>query len=340
MLTGGDVLHHYPSPRLPFILVNNYGPTECTVVATSGSVPSNVFSNERPTIGRPISNTHTYILDEQLRQVPIGTTGELHVGGKGVACGYLNQSGLTSEKFIPDPFSLIPGARLYKTGDLARYSPDGQIVFMGRIDDQIKIRGYRIEPNEIITALGSHPKISSSHVIAQETYGEEKRLVAYVVPSLGSQPTDAELREFLRMRLPEYMVPNVFVLLDCLPLTANGKVDRQALPMPTASNTLQSELQVIPRTVVERRVAVIVAKLLQMQNVGATDNFFLLGGHSLLGTQLIASIRDNFGVELSLRSLFRAPTVAELSAEIENLLVAKLEAMSEEDAQRMLGTPA
>jgi len=219
--------------------------------------------------------------------------------------------------------------------------PDGQISFMGRIDDQIKIRGYRIEPNEIVTVLGRHPMISTSHVIAQEDHAVEKRLIAYVVVAPGSQPTtSAELQDFLRARLPEYMVPTVFVSLDSLPLTSNGKVDRQALPAPSASNTLQSEPQVAARTLVEKRVAAIVAKLLHMQNVGASDNFFLLGGHSLLGTQLIASIRESFGVELSLRSLFNAPTVAGLSREIENLLVAKLEAMSEEDAQRMLGALA
>jgi len=340
LLTGADTLHHYPSPRLPFRLVNNYGPTECTVVATSCTVPSNGFTGDRPTIGRPISNVQIHILDEHLRQVPVGTTGELHIGGKGVARGYLNQPGLTGEKFIPDPFSSRPGARLYKTGDVARYVPDGQIAFMGRIDDQIKIRGYRIEPNEIVTVLDRHPMISTSHVIAQEDAAAGKRLIAYVVAAPGSQPTCAELQDFLRGHLPEYMVPTAFVCLDSLPLTSNGKVDRQALPVASASNTLQGEPQVAARTLVEKRVAVIVAKLLHMQNVGASDNFFLLGGHSLLGTQLIASIRESFGVELSLRCLFEAPTVAELSAEIENLLVAKLEAMSEEDAQRMLGTNA
>lgn len=340
LLTGADTLHHYPSPRLPFVLVNNYGPTECTVVAASGTVPSNRLTDDLPTIGRPITNVQIYILDEHLRRVPVGTAGELHIGGNGVARGYLNQPELTSQKFIPDPFSSILGARLYKTGDLARYMPDGQIAFMERIDDQIKIRGYRVEPNEIIAVLDRHPMISTSHVIAQENHAEEKRLIAYIVPAPGSQPTCAELRDFLRVHLPEYMVPTVFVSLDALPVTSNGKVNRRALPIPNASNTLQSEPQVVARTLVEKRVAAIVAKLLLMQNVGASDNFFLLGGHSLLGTQLIASIRESFGVELSLRSLFEAPTVAELSVEIENLLVAKLEAMSEEVAQRMLGTPA
>jgi len=340
LLTGADTLHHYPASHLPFMLVNNYGPTECTVVATSGTVPPNGFTDDRPTIGRPITNTQIYILDEHLRQVPVGTVGELHIGGKGVARGYLNQPELTSEKFIPDTFSSKPGARLYKTGDRARFMPDGQIAFMGRIDDQIKIRGYRIDPSEIITALDRHPMISSSYVIAREDHKGEKRLIAYVVPTPESRPTCTELRDFLRACLPEYMVPTVFVSLDSLPLTSNGKVNRPALPIASASNTLQSEPLVAARTLVEKRVAAIVSKLLHWQNVGASDNFFLLGGHSLLVTQLIASIQESFGVELSLRSLFNAPTVAELSREIENLLVAKLEAMSEEDAQRMLGPVA
>ena len=346
LLTGADMLHHYPLPHLPFTLVNNYGPTECTVVATSGTVPSNGSTSSDgsadnpPTIGRPIANTQIHILDEHLRQVPVGTPGELYIGGRGVAHGYLNQPRLTSEKFIPDPSSSIPEARLYKTGDLARYMADGQIVFMGRIDDQIKIRGYRIEPNEIITVLNRYPQIANSHVIAQENDNGEKRLIAYVVPAPGSPPTCAQLQHFLRAHLPEYMVPTVFVSLASLPLTSNGKVNRQALPIPNASNTLQSEPQIAAQTPVEKRVAAIVAKLLHMQNVGASDNFFLLGGHSLLGTQLIASIQESFGVELSLRSLFEAPTIAELSAEVENLLVAKLETMSEEDAQRMLGSVA
>jgi amino acid adenylation domain-containing protein len=340
LLTGADVLHRHPPRRLPFTLVNNYGPTECTVVATSGTVPSSESTEDRPTIGKPIANAQIYILDEHLRRVPVGAPGELFIGGKGVARGYLNQPELTDEKFIPDPFSSTPGTRLYRTGDLGRFMPDGQIAFMGRIDEQIKIRGYRIEPNEIITVLNRHSTISASHAIAETNPMGEKGLIAYVVPAPGSHPSCSELRDFLQLYLPEYMVPTVFVSLDSLPLTSNGKVNRHALPIPSASNSLQSEPRVAARTLFERRVAAIVAKLLRVQSVDASDNFFLLGGHSLLGTQLIASIQENFGVELSLRSLFTAPTVAELSAEIENLLLAKLEAMSEQDAQRLLATLA
>jgi amino acid adenylation domain-containing protein len=340
MLTGAETLHRCPSPSLPFVLVNNYGPTECTVVATSGIIPSSEHAKERPTIGRPIANTQIYILAEHLRQVKAGVTGELYIGGKGLGRGYLNQPQLTDERFIPNPFSSEPGARLYKTGDLGRYLPDGQITFMGRIDDQIKIRGYRVEPNEIVTVLNRHSSILASHVIAQESGEADKRLVAYLVLSPGSPPAYGELLDYLRTHLPAYMVPSIFVILDSLPLTFNGKVDRQALPTPNRANTLQSEPQVPARTLVEKRLATILGKLLRLQKVGASDNFFLLGGHSLLGTQLIISVRESFGVELSLRSLFEAPTVAELSVEIERLLVAKLEAISEEDAKSMLGALA
>jgi amino acid adenylation domain-containing protein len=336
MLTGAETLHHYPSPRLPFVLVNNYGPTECTVVATSGTVPCNEHADGRPSIGWPIANTQIYILDEQLRQVPPGVPGELHIGGKGLARGYLNQPDLTDEKFIRNPFSSRPESRLYKTGDVACYLPDGQIEFMGRMDDQIKIRGYRIEPNEIVTLLNRHPAVQASQVVAREDNPGDRRLVAYVVPVPGFQPTCAGLRDFLRALLPEYMLPAVFVLLESLPLTSNGKVNRDMLPAPNASNILRDEPCAPARTVVEKRIAGILANLLALEQVGVHDNFFLLGGHSLLGTQVIARVRDAFGVELSLRRLFEAPTVAELSAEVERLLFAKVEAMSEEEAQRML----
>jgi amino acid adenylation domain-containing protein len=339
LLTGAETLHHHPSPNLPFVLVNNYGPTECTVVATSGAVPSSEQTDGRPTIGRPIANTQIYMLDEHLRQVPVGVTGEIYIGGKGLARGYLSQTELTDERFIRNPFSSMPANRLYKTGDLARYLADGQIEFMGRSDDQIKIRGYRIEPNEIITLLNRHPAVQASQVVAENNPGE-RRLVAYIVPAASSQPTRAELRDFLRGLVPEYMIPAVFVLLESLPWTANGKVDRDMLPVPNASNILRDEPCAAARTLVEKRIAGILANLLALEQVGVNDNFFLLGGHSLLGTQVIARVRDTFGVELSLRSLFEAPTVAELSTEVERLLLAKVEAMSEEEAQRMLNVVA
>lgn len=336
LLTGADTLHRYPTDNLPFVLVNNYGPTESTVVATSGRVRSGEGANSLPTIGRPISNTQVYILDEKLRQVSSGEAGELFIGGAGVARGYLNRPELTSEKFIRDPFSAISGARLYRTGDRARQLDDGEIAYLGRIDEQIKILGHRIEPSEIEATLDRHPAISASIVVARGAAGEEKRLAAYLVTSNGTTPAAADLRSFLQEALPGYMVPAVFVRLARMPLTANGKIDRAALPEPNAENTLRDEAFVRPRTPIEQRLAKTLCSLLNLSDVSVNDNFFLLGGHSLLGTQLIVKIRCTFGVDLSLRTLFDAPTISELATEIERLIIAKVERMSDEDAERLL----
>jgi amino acid adenylation domain-containing protein len=336
MLTGADALHAYPPPGLPFLLVNNYGPTECTVVATSGPVLPGGPRDRPPAIGRPIDNTQVYILDDQARLVPVGVPGELHIGGRGLARGYVNRPELTALKFVPDPFSAEPGARLYKTGDLACLLPDGQVAFLGRIDDQLKIRGFRIEPNEIVTVLNEHPDVLQSVVVARDMAGGDKRLVAYLVPAAGCTPSHIALRSFLRARLPEYMVPAVFVQLGALPLNPNGKIDRSALPAPNPENTVRDDAFVGPRTPVEERVMGILAPLLGLEQVSVEDNFFLLGAQSLLGTQMIARIRDAFGVELCLRQVFDAPTVATLSAEVERLLVEQLEAMTEDEAQRLL----
>lgn len=334
LLTGADTLRHYPSPTLPFRLVNNYGPTEATVVATYGHVPPTEHSDGRPSIGRPIANTQTYILDEHLQQVPIGEPGALYIGGVGLARGYLNRPELTNEKFIPHPFSSEPGARLYKTGDLARYMPDGQIAFMGRTDHQLKIRGYRVEPDEIISVLNGHPAVQTSLVVAREA--GEKHLVAYLVLVPGAYVTAGSLRETLMTYLPDYMIPVAFVQMDALPLTPNGKVDRAALPAPDVANTIQEESITAPSTPTEEHVAGIVTALLQLEQVGIDDNFFMLGGHSLLGTQIIARVAETFGIELPLRSLFEVPTVRLLAAEIERLIVARIEAMSDEEALRLL----
>ena len=333
MLTGADTLHHYPPRKLPFRLVNNYGPTECTVLATSGTVLSNEHPHRLPSIGSPIDNVQVHILNEGMRQAPIGESGEIYIGGAGLARGYRNQPDLTAERFVPDPFSSEPGARLFRTGDLGRYLPDGQVAFLGRIDEQIKIRGFRIEPAEIVKVLDEHPAVQASTVVAREVEPGDKRLVAYFVPAAKAQPTHTELRNFIAARVPEYMVPATFVKLEALPLNPSGKVDRTGLPAPNAENTLRDSSFVAPRTPIEERLAAMLALLLDLDRVGVEDNFFLLGGHSLLGTQLIARVRDAFGVELSLRTLFDAPTVSKLSAQIEALLLAKLEAMSEEEAQ-------
>jgi amino acid adenylation domain-containing protein len=319
LLTGADVLHRYPSDKLPFVLINNYGPTECTVVATSGAVSPEGGSDERPNIGRPIDNVQVHILDENGEPVPADTVGEIYIGGSGLASGYLNRPEQNAECFVPNRFSQLPGERLYRTGDLGRYLPNGQIAFVGRADEQVKIRGFRIEPNEIVTALNRHPGVSASAVITRADNGAEKRLIAYVVGS-GIQLTRDALQEHLQTYLPDYMVPAVFVEIDSLPLNSSGKLDRTALPAPTSANSLGDHVYVAPRTAVEKRVVTILAELLGLEKVGIDDNFFFLGGHSLLGTQLIARIRNAFDVELSLRTVFDSPTAAELSDTIERLL--------------------
>ena len=336
LLVGAETLRQFPSDELPFRVVNNYGPTECTVVATSGPVPREAYSADLPTIGRPIANTEVYILDENMQPAPVHAAGEVFIGGAGVARGYLNRPELTAERFVRNPFSRDPNARLYRTGDLARYLANGEIAYLGRIDEQIKIMGHRIEPNEIVAVLDRHPDIEASRVIAHGDVCSEKRLVAYVVVHSASQPSAADLRSFLEKELPQYMVPAVFVRLDSFPLTQNGKVDRAALPAPDPENTLRDEEFTAPRTPVEERLAVMLAALLGLEQVSVHDNFFMLGGHSLLGTQLISQIRGAFGVELSLRTLFESPTIEQLSLEIERLVMAQVDAMSEEEVLHLL----
>jgi amino acid adenylation domain-containing protein len=336
LLTGAETLRRFPTRDLPFQLINNYGPTECTVVATSGAVLPETSINILPTIGRPIANTEIHILDENLDQVADGAQGELFIGGKGVARGYLNRPELTSERFIPNTFSTEPETRLYRTGDLARRLENGEIEYLGRVDDQIKILGYRIEPNEISAALNRHPAVSSSVVTAREEGCCEKRLVAYLVLNAGMQTSTADLQESLAPQLPRHMMPSIYVRLESLPLNQNGKVDRTALPAPDDTNTLANDEFVGPRTPTEERLSAIVCSLLELKQVSVDDNFFMLGGHSLLGTQLIAQIRSAFGVELALRTLFDSPTVEQLSFEVETQLIARIEAMSESEAESLL----
>jgi amino acid adenylation domain-containing protein len=334
LLTGADMLQHYPPASLPFAFINNYGPTEATVVATSGQIFPQEAPSGPPSIGRPIANTQIYILDEQLRPVSAGQSGELYIGGAGLAKGYLNRPELTAERFIAHPFE--PGKRLYRTGDLACYLPDGQIAFLGRADHQIKLRGYRIEPNEIVSVLNAHPAVQMSVVVAREDTPGNKRLVAYVVLAPGSSISANALREALATTLPDYMIPSVFVQLETLPQTSNGKIDRAALPAPDDACLLPEEESAGPTTPVEEQLVEIVAALLGLAQVGVDDNFFMLGGHSLLGTQLIARIAETFAVELPLRRLFEAPTVRLLAEEIEQELVARIEAMSDEEVQSLL----
>jgi amino acid adenylation domain-containing protein len=320
LLTGGDTLHTYPPPGLSFRVVNNYGPTESTVVATSGEIPPGELPGLAPPIGRAIAGTRVLLLDERLEQVAPGALGEIYIGGASLARGYHNRPDLTAQRFIPDPFEA--GSRLYRTGDLGQLLPDGQIAFHGRADDQIKIRGYRIEPGEITSVLARHPAVRAALVVAREDAPGNKRLVAYIVENAEATLTHSELRSYLGEFLPEYMLPAAFVRLPTLPLTAHGKMDRARLPAPDATNTLQDQPSGEAVTETEQRIAEILGELLDLEEIGLDDNFFMLGGHSLLGAQVIARLREAFGVDISLRSLFESPTVAELSAEVERLTAA------------------
>jgi amino acid adenylation domain-containing protein len=346
ILCGGEAL----SPELATKLLpkssslwNLYGPTETTI----WSAFHQVQSGDGPIpIGRPITNTQIYLLDSYLQPVPIGVAGELHIGGLGLARGYLNLPHLTAEKFIPNPFSAEPGARLYRTGDLARYLADGNIEFLGRVDNQVKIRGFRIELGEIETVLAQIPGVREAVVVVREDEAE-KRLVAYLVPNQDSIPTIAELRSFLKSKLPDYMIPSAFVFLDAFSLTPNGKVDRRALPPPDKTRPDLEEAFVAPRTPLESEIARIWGEILKLERVGIHDNFFDLGGHSLLATRLLSRVGKAVDLDVPLRSLFENPTVAALAAEIAQTqakdsapkiaeLLADLEYLSEEEAQRLV----
>lgn len=260
-------------------------------------------------IGRPVSNTQMYVLGPQLEPVPVGTTHELYIGGDGLSRGYLNHSDLTADRFVPDPFSLRPGARLYKTGDLARFLRNGEIEYIGRNDFQVKIRGYRIELGEIEFALAQHPCVRQAVVTARETNGRDKRLIAYLVLKEPGAVSAQQLKEFLKGQFPEYMVPFSFVMLDELPLTTTGKVDRNALPLDQIG-VEANEKYLAPQTALEQVLASIFAEILSLERVSADDSFFDLGGHSLLATQVLSRVREAFQLKVPLRKLFEAPTVA------------------------------
>ena len=294
-------------------LHNLYGPTEAAVDVTSWDCERGGARREVP-IGKPISNTQIYILDAWLGPTPVGAPGELYIGGAGLARGYVGRPDLTAEKFIPDPFNPVAGGRLYRTGDVARYGADGAIEFLGRVDHQVKIRGFRIELEEIEAVFRAHPSVKELVVVAREDEVLEKRLIAYLVAEAPDPPDVGELRRYAQRQLPEYMMPAAFVLLDELPLTASGKIDRRALPAPERQRAETAYTG--PRTDVEERLSNIWADLLQIERVGVHDNFFELGGHSLLATQMVSRIRQAFRVELPLQVLFESPTVGELSRAI------------------------
>ena len=332
LLTGGDTLHAAPRNGLPFTLVNNYGPTECTVVATSGEVKPGIEG--LPSIGKAIKGTTVYLLDEQQQPVADGDVGEMYLGGDGVGRGYRNLPEQTEKSFLADPFSAT-GGKMYRTGDMARLLPDGQIAFLGRFDSQEKIRGNRIELDEIVNVLNRHDSISFNVVIASADSGQEKHLIAYVLIAEDASPSSKELQEFAALALPSYMIPSKFVRLAALPLSANGKVDRSALPEPSEDNMLPELASREPNSELEETLLALVRELLKTNDVNVEDDFFLIGGHSLLGTQLVLRARERFGVMLTLRDLFEAGTVAGLAARIEELIFEEVDAMSEEEAARM-----
>jgi len=313
-----DVLAAGPPQRLLHV----YGPTETTTFATWYEVKDVSQGATTVPIGSPISNTKVYILDEEFEPVPVGVPGHLHIGGEGVARGYYGQPALTAENFRPDPFSRKPGQRLYRTGDIARYLSDGNIEFLGRLDQQVKIRGFRIEPGEIESELRRHSMVHEALVLTREGADNDKRLVAYVVPRQPA-PASAELLAFLRMRLPAYMLPPSFVTLEALPLTPNGKVDRSQLPAPNHERPLLEEAFAAAGTPVQDVLCGIWAEVLCLERVGIHDNFFHLGGHSLLATRLISKVRHVFQIEMPLRTLFDWPTVAGLSSHLEQALRAQ-----------------
>jgi amino acid adenylation domain-containing protein len=347
LLTGGEALHCYPSPGLPFTVVNNYGPTECTVVATSGVIAVSLSDltpsspqPAAPSIGKPIANTVIRILDADRHPVPQGQVGEIYIAGTSVARGYRNRPQRTAERFLPDPFSVNPRARMYRTGDLGCFLLDGQIAFRGRVDSQEQIHGYRVEPDEIVCALNRHPAVAASAVVARShasaRTGSAKTLVAYVVPRESAALTASGLREFLAAALPHYMVPSTFVRIPALPVNSNGKLDPGALPEPAVANRIEDASYRAPSTPTEETLARILAQLLEVDRVGADDNFFLLGFHSLLATQVALRVHERFGIQLGLRHLFEAKTVARLAAELDRQLIEKLDSMSDQEVARYL----
>ncbi len=312
---AGEVLHNtlvqqlYQQDTVQRVF-NLYGPTEATTYSTYALVEK---GEREPTIGRPIGNTQVYILDSHLQHVPIGVVGELYIGGEGLARGYLNRPELTAERFIHNPYSKQQNACLYKTGDLARYLPDGNIEFLGRIDHQVKIRGFRIELEEIEEVLRQHPEVLETIVMPQENTLSDKRLVAYVIPAQGQHPAIKNLCSFLKEKLPEYMVPSSFVLLDALTLTPNGKIDRRALRAPQFAKRMEEETSAAPTLPVHYQLIKIWEELLDARRIGIRDNFFYLGGHSLLAARLVARIEQIFGKKIPLVTLFAGPTIEHLA---------------------------
>jgi amino acid adenylation domain-containing protein len=313
LLTGGDKLHRAPHPGLPFRLFNNYGPTENTVVTTWTEVPPSE-SDSAPPIGQPVDNVQLYVLDRFLQPVPAGVPGELFIGGDSLARGYIHRADLTAERFVRNPFSADPTARLYRSGDRVRFLPDGNLEFLGRIDHQVKLRGFRIELGEIEAVLASHPAVRELAVLVREDTPGQKRLVAYLVFAPGQTTPPHQLAGFLKRTLPDYMVPSAFVMLEELPLTPNGKIDYRALPVPESAERASGIEELSP---LEEVIAGTWAEVLKRDHIGRHENFFELGGHSLMATQVISRLRQSLRIDLPLRIMFESPTVAHLATAVD-----------------------
>jgi amino acid adenylation domain-containing protein len=312
---------------------NMYGPTETTVWSSC----YHITDGEGPIlIGRPIANTQIYILDRFMQPVPIGVPGELHIGGDGVTRGYLNRAELTEKQFVPDPFRSDPGARLYKTGDLARFRPDGNCEYLSRIDTQVKVRGFRIELGEIESVLSDHPSLDKCVAAVREDQPGDVRLVGYIVPRNGREVAVSDLRSHLKTKLPDYMVPQHFVELEEFPLTPAGKVDRKNLPAPDGEGSLSATEYVAPRNETEEALATIWQDLIGVSRIGIHENFFDIGGHSLLALQLISQVNQAFHLQLPLRQLFDTPTIAEFALSVENILFDEINSLTDEEAEKLL----
>ncbi|GAC1687379.1 MAG: hypothetical protein NVS9B5_25890 [Terriglobales bacterium] len=353
LILGGEPLSWHLVAKIQHAgkckVINHYGPTEATVGCCTFDIQENDVGMWAPAtvpIGQPIANDEVYIVDAHLQPVPVGVPGELCIGGTGLAKGYLNQPTQTAERFVKNPFSTDAAARIYRTGDLARFLPDGNIEFLGRIDQQVKIRGFRVEPAEIESVLKQHPAVQRSAIISYEDKTGERRLAAYVVPTGALKEEQA--REFLLQQLPEYMIPSAFILVDALPLTANGKIDVRALPSPEEAQSKRKRNYIAPQNPEQEKLLAIWTEVLKINQISIDDNFFELGGHSLLATQIISRIRNEFRVQLPLHSFLETPTIANLAEKISQCPVAEseqeemtrllqeLEGISDEEAERIL----